>query len=561
MNVVDGTADATQHPSPGPHASPRWLWWVVGALVAWHMVGYLPVGPVECDSVSLATFAEHAALHGRGAVDLSYNFAGTSGAHLVLLAARQLTGLDAFAVFTWLSVLASLGCLVLGALLIARLLAWPVAGAVLLLLAFQETMASGYYPNSNVLAALPALGAAVMAQRRTVDRAAPWRDVVVGGALFGLAGWLRADVALLAPVLVALLWRRGPVTPWLARVGVLGVVAGVVAVTLLYAGGSSIARILATAGHVLGGERRSVGGGLVALLQLPTVMSHVAFLPVVALPLLPLGLWALARTRRPVLAIALAGMLPLWAVMARALTSPKGIYYLLPYAALTVGAGLAWLWQHRARRTLAVLAVVEVLQLVVGVRVSLASKPWAAEPTPTLLTVWSQERAGPLSRVAVTLGAGTVIPTDDGPRLASGTLFAPWLWRQSKSVRRDVVDRTVAWLNTESGPLLPMWALTCDGTTLARWSLTRAGFTATSEHHLPIRQLIWTRGSQRVDLRDGLEVNFDLRVFGQPGVAGLYAVGSGREQRRLYEQGAVTGKICGFEDMSPLAALQVRMPE
>lgn len=549
-------------PSPSSPPAPKWAWGLAFLGLLWMLPALSPQGPVECDSQQISVWAEQVARHGRGsnAHDLSYNYVGTPGTHLVLAGLRALLPVDALTLYGALGVLAGLTAWVLGAALAARLagVAWP--WAALALLTFQETLGGTAYPSSNMLAMVPLLASCLVALAHRTDRGA-----LAAGALAGVAGWLRADAVLMVPILPLLLWDGGPVGPWLRRVAWLALGGTVVGLGAIVASGSGPLAIVHHARKVLKPDEAPLTMAQWLISQ--SGMAHVAFFGAVHGLLLPLGLVRLAAQKSwQVLAIVVVGTLPAVVVLGAHLTTPKGYLYLLPLLATAVLVAGKWLVEPTGgplRKSLAALAMLLLVgQGVVGVRVKLAAKPWAAEPGPTWLTLFQQERSGAVSRVAVVIGAGTVLPTDDGPRLASGLWFAPAHWHAFKQQRVRIAETIRAYVRNPEAPFHRLFAGTCDGVTEGAWSLTLAGYKTVGAKPIraPGRRMIWGRDGHTIEFVDSAAPDYSVAWY-EPGGPGLWVYGSGREQTRLKAQGVVQREITGNTDLVPLGLWQVRLPD
>lgn len=534
------------------------------AWLAWGILGFWPLALVECDGPVVAVAADAMRAGWPTASAIAYNQEGTPGSYAVLAAASRWTGVASWPLFAVLTGLAAVVFLLGGTRMLARETQTPWPVAALVLLSFQEMLAAGSYPNTNAMAA-GLLGAALLfawAQAR-------WWSVVLAAVLFGLAGCVRADVALEALVFPVLLWGPRPRGRNVARVLAFAGISAGTALAGIYACGSSIPRILGKV-HAVLGPPLAIAPGLVNRLLSPAFINHIAFLLVAHVLVLGLGLVLLVRRRRwRLLLLTATGVVPLWYVYGPTLPTPKEIHYLIPFLALPVMEAVVWLatrFRAGQRWPAVAVATIAALQLLVGVRFVLSSKPWAAEPGPTFAVAWDRTLppGKPISRLAVVLGAGIVLPSPDGPRLGAGVFWAPLMWREQKRLRAGVTDdlrRMLAEL--PAGTQTLAWTNTCDGDASSRLALAQAGYQCTFFGPADgARRMTWRQGDREVRVVQIDFSDYSLSHFAKwRGRRGLYLYGSGREARRLQEQAPGAKLLTGFEDITPLGAFDLTMPD
>ena len=495
---------------------------------------------------------------------IAYNPEGTPGSYAVLTAASRWTGVASWPLFAVLTGLGAVVFLLGGTRMLSRetQTSWPVAALVLL--SFQETLAAGSYPNTNAMAA-GLLGVALLfawAQAR-------WWSVVLAAVFFGLAGCLRADVALEALAFPVLLWGPRPRGGNVARVLAFAGISGGTALAGIYACGSSIPLILAKV-HAVLGPPVVIAPGLVNRLLSPTFISHVGFLLVAHVLVLGLGLVLLVRRRRwRLLLLTATGVVPLWFMYGPALPTPKELHYLIPFLALPVMEAVVWLalrFRAGLRWPAVAVATIAALQLLVGVRFVLSSKPWAAEPGPTFAVLWDRTLppGKPISRLSVALGAGVVLPTTDGPRLGAGVFWAPLMWREQKRLRAAVTDdlRNIL-AELPPGAHTLAWTNNCDGDASSRLALAEAGYQCTFFGAADgARRMTWREGDREVRVVQIDFTDFSLSHFAKwRGRRGLYLYGSGREASRVKEQAPDAKLLTGFDDIMSFGAFDLTMPD
>jgi len=537
------------------------------AAVAWlafGIYGFWPVALVECDGPIVAVASDALAVDSPVGAAISYNQEGTPGSYAVLTVASRWTGVPAWTWFAILSGLAAVVFLLGGTRLISREMQVPWPVCALLLLSFQETLAAGDYPNTNGLSA-GAFGAALL----LAHAQAGWRAIGLSAVLFGIAGWLRADMALMALVFPVLFWGAGTRQRNVARMAVHGAIAGVTALGLVYASGSSLSRIFAKLDVVVN-SWNGTSHGFIEILQSRQVINHVAFVLVAHVFLLGLGVVVFVRQRQwRLLLLTIAGVGPLWYLYGPSEQTPKELQYLIPFLALPVMQGVLWLVERfRAGRRWPALAVAvaAALQLLVGVRVVFAHKPWAADPGPTFAVAWSRTLppGKAITKASVVLGAGLVMPTPDGPRLSSGIFWAPLMWRQQKLARVAVTDDLRdLFARLPAGSQTLAWTNNCNADAASRLALSAAGYHCTGFGRAEgARRMTWKDDSREVHVAQVDFSDYGLNHFSQwRGRTGLYIYASGREARRVREQAPAARLITGFEDLDPLGVFELTMPD
>lgn len=546
------------HPagSRGTNRANRRWWFALVILLAWQLVGVWPAAPVEGDAEAIAAGAEGLAAGGPGGVERCYRYAGQVAIYALLAGARRFLGVACLPAFAALSAAAALAFVLLGAALVRRLLGVPYAAAGLALLLFQETGTSAFYPNSTIVAAAVLLAACAIASAGETT----WTRGAASGAALAVAGLARADVALVAPVLPLLLYRGE------ARRAAVAAAASVATALALYGavsaalGAGPLAALHEAVEHM--GGRAAVSGEVPGWLGHESVRSLVGFWS----PgwLLGAALGGVSLVRRgawKLLPVALAGTVPLFAAYARNLSSPKYLVYAIPFLALLGLAGLAETarWGRRAA-TLAV--VLLAVHSALGLRVVVRSKPWIAPPGDALVLLGRDFAGGPFSRVELALGGGTIVPTADGPRLASGVAFAPLVWHRAKASTARCQRRLEAVLASADavpGELFSGSWLAQNATEVA---LRETGFTPVHRGRLPIpygARSLWRRGTQTI-VHTSCEIysyEWRERAWALSHATSrevLYVAGGGRERAMMLSYAAARA-VCDDDGPTCLALL------
>jgi len=429
--------------------------WLLLAIVCL-ACGVFPCTPFEEDGTAIAAGSLLLTRSETGAEDLKsldgdliYRYDAQPGSYALGCWGIRLFHADPFLLLSLASAAACAASLLLGGFLLGRLSNTSVFAGVGILLLFQELWASAYYPNSTILA-LPWVLASLLGAAMWPGRAL----LCLSGLFLAVGAWFRTDVGLLALSLPVLRWWfRGrepkPGVAWTAFMDTI-VIAGVclgVLLSLLLASHVSPLQILAQArGHLVSETLATPDLG-VPILGLASAKSHMAFFALGPSVLLGTGVILLACRRDGVsLGYFLSGAMPLYLVYARQATTPKYFLPLLPFLGLPILLACQWIL-GRPRRGVppwTVLGLLILPQMFVGLQASFRSKPWVRATEPRLLSFYEvHPSAGPIESVSLLVGAGSIINTDDGPRLSSGIFFLPWTWRTLKRENDRVLNRIV----------------------------------------------------------------------------------------------------------------------
>jgi hypothetical protein len=411
-------------------------------------VGFFPFTAVESDGNGIANGATLMAIQGMGENDFSYRYEAQPGSYALVVMLHKLTNLSTLSIFSALSAVFCLVFILSCAALISRLTgyAFPICG--LLLLLFQEVFASGYYANSNVIAAaflVTGFFCAISARTPTLR--------LLAGVLLGLGAWMRFDVMLIMPALFLIV----PESSWKRTLGQVLLILGVamfVALSAFYLSNVRLSDILLAAGGHLTQVHSSTTDLGIPLIGNSNIKSHMAFFSMLTSALMIGGVtWLILKRRWRILGIGLLGIVPFYAIYWGTITSPKYLLYTLPFCLLFVVfcleamKSLSLPWQ----RVLTILALLLFLgQYILGLVVDFTSKPYIASPYPTLVRLAHFNSPIPaIQGISLDIGAGTPISTVDGDRLSSGILFSPLSWNNNKrnlvANRLKLVDYLNAW--------------------------------------------------------------------------------------------------------------------
>jgi hypothetical protein len=442
--------------SPDPAAPPgrtalAWRqlpWLLVGLQLAWCSYGVWPITPVEGDEQGVIFGVEGMLRHDDMLLRSRYKYDVQPGSYHLLAALARLTGASVETVFGATTVAGALGFAVAGAWLLKQMLAWPVAWTLAAMLWAQEVTAAACYSNTSALAGGIAILAVTLAAQ---SRPSGW---LWSGVALAVAGWLRADSLLIAPACLGLAyWQLRAWRPAILRTAAIALIATIGVAGLYWLSGTSLH-------HAIEVYDTQMGPGLAGR-RLWVDMPVQLLSP--ALVLAALGGSALMLWRREFALglVILSGVVATLMVYGGVITTPKYLYYLVPFALLPALIFVGWLeclptWL--ARLALAALLLGDGL---LGLRTLLPSERYFTT-APTGMSL-AQIATGPKA-IELVIGPGELVINCDGFRVRTGQFFAPLCWhREKERVRTDLAiirswlsggrELTIYWANWLPGQI------------------------------------------------------------------------------------------------------------
>jgi hypothetical protein len=423
-------------------------------LFAYVMFGVFPISGIEGDGLGIANGATQIATVGREATSLAYRYNVQSGTYALTVLLHRLTGIDTFTILSLLSALAGIVFILASAALLRRITAYPLVACGLVLLLFQEAFTSSYYANSTVIAASFFVSAFWI-----VTFGDDVFKLLLSGILLGLGAWMRFDVLLITPAILLLL-HRGAWPRTFVRTAFVAAITGVTALLGLYLSGSGIRQVLASADS----HRESLRGTIATpnflsrLLESNDLRSHATFYTALLAVLIVIGIiYGIHKREWRTLAFSLLGIIPFYGVYLGVITTPKYLYYLIPFAALLVLSAFSGLASLSTRHSLLskiallILIMLFMAQYVIGWQISSSARPYLRQSFPNFLTLFSTATSvRGIEEVSLVIGAGSSVSTGDGRRLLSGIAFAPLFQHHEKSLINAEVERFNRYLDTRA---------------------------------------------------------------------------------------------------------------
>lgn len=421
-------------PAPDRFLRHQLPWLIVLLQLAWWSYAAWPIVPVEGDEQRVLLGVEGLLQRDTFLTHLRYSYSVQPGVYPVLATLATLSGLSAQTVFGFATMAGAVGFAGIGARFLQLVSGWPLGWLLVVLLWCQEITTAGCYMNTSALAGGPAM-LAVLLSGRTSRGAWLWP-----GLLLAVAGWLRADSLLIAPACLGFTyWQWRAWRPAILRTTAIAGVTVTGLALLFWLSGTSVG------GGVSAFEQRGFFfTSWRALAESPVQV----FSPALALAGL-VGLGLILRQKHYALGLlVLWGTLPTLLAHGPAYTTPKYLYYLVPFALIPVLVAIGHAWQAAVRvapRPVVVggMALVALADGLVGLRtLQPEQRLFVAEPT------WCSLGRLPSTRkpLELVIGPGELLINVDAFRLRTGQLFAPWCWHREKMRMQADLALIASWL-------------------------------------------------------------------------------------------------------------------
>jgi hypothetical protein len=421
---------STAHPGRATLAWRCLPWLLVALQLAWWSQGVWPITPVEGDEQGVIFGVEGMVQHDETRLQLRYKYDVQPGSYHLLAALTRLTGASVETIFGVTTIIGALGFALAGAWLLQLLLKLPLGWTLATMLWAQEVTTAACYSNTSALAGGIAILGVLLATHATPSG---W---LWSGTALAVGGWLRADCLLVAPACLGLAyWQLRVWRPAIIRTALIALVATAGVAILYWASGTSL-------GNAFGVYDTQMGAGLTGR-RLWVEMPVQLLSP--ALVLAALGGAGLMLKRREIALslVVLSGSIATLTVYGSVITTPKYLFYLIPFAlvpALLVAGLLRQLPVWPAR-----LAMVGVLLCdgLLGLRtLEPAQRFFTTSPT------WATFCRTGNGNLALVVGPGELIFNADAFRLRTGHQFAPLCWQREKERMRADLATIRSWLET-----------------------------------------------------------------------------------------------------------------
>lgn len=521
------------------------------------------VAPVEGDGIAIAVASQHLLENNIVGTAAAYRPSFQPGTYALVELASKVTGLDTYTFFSLTSALCCLIFIYISSSFVSALTQYPIpVCGILLLLLLPQIYSEGNYPNSTVLAAAGgSLAFLVLVNPKILG----FDRLLLAGFFIGAGAFFRFDFALMGFSTLPLLLRRQESCKAIISFIIIGLAGGVVAIGLMLLFGANPLDLLSTSRAHLNSS-----GSWITILRL-NALTLAEFFPISTAVLLLIGVFAVCRRGQAVeLSLILVGFLPLWLAYSMALTTPKYLYYALPFLLFGCITGLKYLFELAAsggNKILGALTLVLVLQLLIGVNFELREKPWRLERSPKLLPIAEFSFAsGLLSELSFHIGVGSAWPSHDGPSYPFGTFWGPLAWYHEKAASKKSLGELVRFAQSAEGAKLPYASTSWVGSRSQMLGLTLAGYRLRSYTDTP---QIWQNGKETImhytdenysftadrllmGIRQQTSPSDFILFTGLPREA--YLVNSlGRQKERFYLPDPINGRFALFRLHSDIA--------
>lgn len=476
---------STAHPGRATLAWRCLPWLLVALQLAWWSQGVWPITPVEGDEQGVIFGVEGMVQHDETRLQLRYKYDVQPGSYHLLAVLTRLTGTEVETVFGVVTIIGALGFALAGAWLLRHLLILPLGWTLAAMLWAQEVTTAACYSNTSALAGGVAILGVILAAHANPSG---W---LWSGVALAVGGWLRADCLLVAPACLGLAyWQLRDWRHAIIRTSLIAGVATAGVALLFWASGTSLR-------NAFGVYDTQMGAGLTGR-RLWVEMPVQLLSPALFLAALGGAARMLKRREFALCLVVLSGSIATILVYGSVITTPKYLYYLVPFA--IVPALYLVEWQARSSAWLPRLSVLVVLlgDGLLGLR-TLPTTERYFTTAPTALALASHATQNKVIELVV--GPGELVINCDGFRVRTGQLFASLCWHREKKRMRTDLARIRYWLS-EGHDLTLLWANWLPGQIALR-ELLAAGFSpvggiaSTPDLH---PTAIWRRQDQVVHL-------------------------------------------------------------
>lgn len=429
-----------------------WLWWgLFIGLFCYQLSGIWPLSLFEGDGVSIAVGVNTYATQPFGDHPLSYRYSSQSFTYILIYYVSKILNQSPFQVFSTLSALATIGFILISISIIRRISGYPFALCGLFILSFQEGLTTAYYPNSNSIAAFLVMTGLVLLYntvhsvpifpkgsihprhriRCLIDK--PLVVSCLSAILISLGMLARLDsIVLLIPFLLVFFFRSKINRYYLVAL-----------ITFILLNFLWIVFLNVDLPNVLTATNQHLEGSYNWALILK---SYLCFFSLFNVWCIGLGVYYLYSHKRiDVLVFALAGVTPIIAIYYRTMTTPKYLFYSLPFwglLAIYSINGIKKLAPKAIKASIALTVFLVISQYIIGVTITSPIITSSKLPyTPDIPNVFHLEFDQYQCFIDVSIGTGQALFTHDKYRLASGIFYFPAFWHTIKQNHNILIDQ------------------------------------------------------------------------------------------------------------------------
>ncbi|MCF8296008.1 MAG: hypothetical protein K9J13_00565 [Saprospiraceae bacterium] len=398
----------------------------------WFFSGVFPITRFESDSMGICNGCYEIINSGDwGANFFSYSYDMQAGTYWFIIIFMKLLALPASVVYSILSAIFGILCLILISNLISKILNKDFILILLVLFLFQEVYSISFYANSTVFAAFFWL----LTFNIVYSGKGKW-VYPIAVILLAVAFWCRVDVAFAMTGILPLLWLKIDLKRAIIISLIIGICTVCLGLLLMYLSNVNIQGFLQYSN--LGGITYRSSSDI-GFLNIISLKSHFAFFSALVILLVIIGLFILLREKQFKLVLLILIPTTIYYMFNLNFTwAAKHLYYYSIFWAIPVVYAVHYSLKNKIMRL--IIVVVFVLQYLVGWQVNFKSLPWQfkdyavlyPEPEYTKLVNFPISLSK-ISEINLVLGSGTKIPTADEMMMSSGLVFSPLMWKNLKT--------------------------------------------------------------------------------------------------------------------------------
>lgn len=413
---------------------------IVILVIGYFSIGIFPIVPIEGDSVNIANGISQFEKQGIGPNEFTYSYDVQAGSYILSYLIHKIFNIEPYKAFAILSALSGLLIIFLSSYLISEKLQTNFIIPFLLIFSFQEAFSGLYYANTNIIAALFAIISFFIFYK--------YSNIHISSILFAIAIWCRIDVVLIGLIFPLLIYNRHKTKPGFKKFVLFGIITCFTIVILFLISNVNLYNIInrfmahtkATSGF---SGTNNLG---IPLLGISDIKSYISFSTFFNIFLTILGIYLfIKKSEKKPLYFTIAGILPLFIIYSGSITTPKYLFYSIPFFTLLSTFSIKTV----TNKYLLIFGVVLLFQYVIGLNVIFRNKQYFPGSHPQGLTLYKNiYDDSPIKQVRLNIGAGNYITTADGYRLSSGILFAPFTWKYYKKNRKIHLTKINRQINT-----------------------------------------------------------------------------------------------------------------
>jgi hypothetical protein len=423
--------------------------------------GVFPFAPYQGDSLGIMMGSKRIIETGVfTAHDLSYGFQMQPGAYFWIVLLNSISGLSVLYCYSIISAFFGILFLFLSIIFLQKIthVSFSICGLILLL--FQETYSAWYYCNSAVIA-----GAFMILALNIILRRNSWIHLLIAGICLGLAAWSRADVIILFPVSLFLVYGK-TLREKVLKTAVLAIITLIFTSFLYWTSNLSVLGLISnlsstqkifTFAH---NTETSLGVFWSALAR-----SYISFFSVLLVFLIFAGIITMLKNKLWLEIVIFFSPILLFLIILKGnITAPKHLFYFIPFFALPVLINIQYFekLKKKSRKYLIIVAAaLFIFQYVFGLQIFFNSHPYIGKnyasvtPNPTYLKILNfKVKRSRVDSVKLVIGGGMKLSTADEMMLSSGILFSPLMWHNLKIQCNEDMDGLEKYINTYSGDSL-----------------------------------------------------------------------------------------------------------